>query len=64
MKKKFFLSTLIVLTSIVFAQVRSSVDPHLNEVTALLYDKVSDNGSYFSVSKDGFISYWTSESEG
>ena len=64
MKKNFSVFLCFVLCTFSFAQTRLSLMPHLDKVTSVQYDLYSDDGSFFSTGKDGFIILWNKNGEG
>lgn len=47
----------------IYAQTRTSFMAHNEEVVSIFYDNISNDGSFFSVSKDGTISFWNEKKE-
>ncbi|MBQ0162520.1 MAG: hypothetical protein KBS84_05085 [Treponema sp.] len=64
MKKIIGLVTLVLASALAFAQTRTSFMAHNEEVISIFSDIVSNDGSFFTVSKDGSVSRWNEKNEG
>lgn len=63
--KKFFIPLCCLLASFnVFSQTRNSFMSHSDEVISILNDNYTNDGSYFSISKDGFVVRWNAQGMG
>lgn len=63
MKKNLLLVTLLLFSTVIFAQTRTSFMAHNDEVISIFYDTITNDGAFFSISKDGTVSRWNEKNE-
>lgn len=63
MKKVLCIAAGFLFSALMFAQSRTSFMAHNDEVISVFYDTVSNDGSFFSFSKDGTVSKWDNKNE-